>query len=140
MNRRQLIIAGIILIPLSIISSVFAGEHKFKDSIGLFNTLPEPRLIYPISDEIILTGKGFLEFRWWRDFIGVDHFVFKIYKGYNMYAPDLIYEQNLSSSASSIKVKPELFDNGQVYTWSLMLVSLGGQKSDKSFSSFKVVK
>ena len=57
-----------------------------------------------------------------------------------MYAANLIYKENLPAGASSIKVKADLFEVGQVYTWSLAQVSFAGYKSDKSFNSFKVIK
>jgi len=136
-GRTKVAIA--IIIVLSSTLPVFASGFKRIYFRG-FNSPPEPRLIYPISDKVILTGKDFLEFRWWNDFIGIEHYEFKLYKGYNMYASDLIYKQSLPSRASSIKIKSELFEDGQVYTWSLIQVSFGGQKSDKSFNSFKVIK
>ncbi|MFH1398355.1 MAG: hypothetical protein ABIH27_07400 [Candidatus Omnitrophota bacterium] len=40
----------------------------------------------------------------------------------------------------SINIKSELFEDSQVYTWSLIRVSFSGQKSDKSTSSFEVIK
>lgn len=128
-----------VFLPLFLTPFVFAGDIGFRHSLGHFGTPPEPRLLYPTADTVTLAGKDSLEFSWMNDFIGIDHFIFKIYKGYNMYAAGLIYSESLLSGASSIKVKSDLFEEGQVYTWSLVQVSLSGQKSDKSFSSFKVV-
>jgi len=140
MNKNRLIITPIALAVLLMASCVFARDAKLNSLISLFNTPPQPHLLYPISDKIVLTGKDSLEFRWWNDFSGVGHFIFKIYKGYNMYASDLLYKQDLPPDASSIKIKSELFKDEQVYTWSLVMVSSGGQKSDKGFSSFKIIK
>jgi len=57
-----------------------------------------------------------------------------------MYESGLIYKENLPMNTSSIKIKSNLFEDGQVYTWSLIQVSLAGQKSDQSFNSFKIEK
>jgi hypothetical protein len=140
MNKKQLMVACVISMTLLLALSVFAGDDKFNRSMGFYNTPPGPRLLSPITDKIILTGKDSLEFRWLSSFTGTDHFIFKIYKGYNMYAPDLIYEQSLPPYTSSIKIKSELLEEGRVYTWSLIQVFLGGQKSDKSSSPFKIIK
>jgi hypothetical protein len=144
MDKKPLTVAWVmgtgIIFVLSIAGVLFASDVRHSGSISHFNAPAEPRLLYPIKDEVTLSGKDVLEFRWWNDFMGADHFIFKIYKGYNMYASDLITKQDVPSSASSIKIKSELFEDDQVYTWSLILVALGGQKSDKSFHTFKVIK
>jgi len=67
-------------------------------------------------------------------------FIFKIYKGYKMYLANLIYKEDLPPDASSVKIKSDLFEDGQVYTWSLIQISYSGYKSDRSFNSFKVIK
>ena len=72
--------------------------------------------------------------------MGLRKFILKIYKGYKMYVANLIYKEDLSAEVSSLKVKSDLFEDGQVYTWSLIQVSYSGYKSDRSFNSFKVIK
>ena len=52
----------------------------------------------------------------------------------------MIYKENLPAGADSIKIKTDLFDDKQVYTWTLVQISFSGSKSDKSFNSFKVIK
>lgn len=132
--------AIILIFIFSLILPVFAGDIRFSGSFGGFNSPPEPRLLYPIYEIAVLSGKEALEFRWMNDFIQVDHFIFRLYKGYNMYAADVIYKKDISGNDSSFKVDSNLFEDGQVYTWSLIQVALGGEKSDKSFNSFKVIK
>ncbi|MDD5408972.1 MAG: hypothetical protein PHC71_02645 [Candidatus Omnitrophica bacterium] len=130
-----------ILLFLSLVPLSFAGTASFSlDNNGIFNDLPEPRLRYPINDTVILTANEPLEFKWWDDLVGIRGFTLKIYKGYNMYAGDLIFKEELPADASSFKVKSDFFQDGQVYTWSLIRVSYTGSKSDKSFNSFKVIK
>jgi len=136
--NKILIITSLLL--LSCVAAGFAGSFSFTLDNGVFNSLPEPRLRHPINETAILNGNDPLEFKWWDDFIGVRGFIFRIYKGYNMYAANLIHKEDLPASASSLKIKSDLFADGQVYTWSLIRVSSTGYKSDKSFNSFKVIK
>jgi hypothetical protein len=139
LRYRQIAVIILVLIFSSGVLS-FAGTVAFTLDCGGFNSLPEPRLRYPISETAILTGSDPLEFQWWNDVVGIRGFTIKIYKGYNMYAGDLIYKEDLPQDASSVKVDPGLFEDGQVYTWSLIRISYTGYKSDRSFNSFKVVK
>lgn len=135
---RKVVIA--IFFILSFAWSVFASDAELIQRSNAFDDVPAPRLQYPVTDKVILTGKEFLEFKWWNDFMGIDHFIFRIYKGYNMYESGLIYKQNLPSNESLVKIKSELFEDSQVYTWSLIQVVFSGKKSEKSFNSFKVIK
>lgn len=107
---------------------------------GFENEPPAPRLLHPIYDTVTLTGNSPLEFRWFNDYAGTDHFIFKLYKGYNVSGPNLIYEQNIPSGESARKIETDLFKDGQIYTWSLVRVGFDGKKSDKSFNSFKVIR
>jgi hypothetical protein len=129
-----------IFFVLSFVMAVLAEDTELALRSATFDTLPAPQLEYPVTEQVILTGKDFLEFKWWNDFMGIDHFIFRIYKGYNMYESGLFYKQNLPADESSVKIKSDLFKDSQVYTWSLIQVSFSGQKSDKSFNSFKVIK
>lgn len=134
--KRQITIAILAIFILSLILPAFASQLKEP-----FRFPPAPRLVYPISDEVVLSGKDFLEFKWLiRDFIDIDHYEFRLYKGYDMYASNLALKEQLPSDASSTKVKSEFFEENQVYTWSLRQVLNGGEKSDRSFQSFKVIK
>ena len=105
-----------------------------------FDTPVEPRLLYPTSDEVDLSGKSSLEFKWFPYFTNTRQYIFKLYKGYHMSKDGLIVQQDLPADASTFEVKAEMFEDGQVYTWSLVRVSQSGQKSDKSFNSFRVTK
>lgn len=118
----------------------FCGDLSFSYNTGYFDQVPEPRLRYPINDTAILAGNGPLIFKWWNDYSDVRSFIFRIYKGYNMYENNLILRKELPADASSVEIESGLFSDGQVYTWSLVRVSLTGRKSDKSFNSFKVIK
>ncbi len=139
MRYKKVTIIALVLILFTAVFS-FAGTVGFTLDNGAFNSLPEPRLRYPISETAILTGNEPLEFKWWDDLVGIRGFTLKIYKGYNMYAGNLIHKEDLPPEASSVKINSGLFEDGQVYTWSLIRVSFAGYKSDRSFNSFKVIK
>jgi len=134
MKKSWALIAAALI--LFFIANLSASDIRFTRP----NTPPEPRLLSPIYDTAVITGNSPLEFRWFNDYMGIDHFIFRIYKGYNMYGTNLLHKQNIPSGESSIKIKADSFVDGQVYTWSLIQVALGGEKSDKSFNSFKVIK
>jgi len=118
----------------------FAGAISFGLESGPYNDPPEPRLRYPIYDTVTINDNQPLEFSWWNDVINTSGFILRIYKGYNMYSDNLMLKENLPASASTFEVKADLFEDGKVYTWSLIRVSFSGYKSDKSFNSFKIIK
>ncbi len=117
-----------------------AGTVSFSLQEGAYDSVPQPRLRYPIYDSVIISKGQPLEFSWWNDFTNTSGFILKLYKGYDMYADNLMLKENLPASADSFKVKTDLFEAGKVYTWSLVRVSFSGSKSDRSFNSFKVIK
>lgn len=125
---------------MSLAISAYALDHDAIPSVGFLDARPGPQLLYPVTHSIDLAGKDYLEFRWLDTMARADHFVLKIYKGYGMYAKDLVYAQDVSPHALTYRMISGFFETGQVYTWSLVRVSIGGEKSDKSFSSFKVIK
>jgi len=100
-----------------------------------------PTLLYPITDNIVLSGKDYLEFKWIRYyFVQTEYFDFRLYKGYNTIAANLIFKQKFTSNEYPISIPKALFEENQVYTWVLVLLFYDGRKSDKSFSSFKIIK
>jgi len=139
MSMKKIAVMAVALVMFFSVAS-FAGTISFIYGDSPHNSLPGPRLRYPIKDTVVLTGQDNLEFKWWIEVVGLRKFILKIYKGYNMYLADLIHKEDLPPDASSIKIKSDLFENGQVYTWSLTQISYSGYKSDKSFNSFKVIK
>ena len=137
-NKKILVIA-LALVLVSATAS-FAASFSFTLDNGGFNNLSEPRLRYPIYETAVIAGNEPLEFKWWNDIVGIRGFTLKIYKGYNMYAVNLVHKEDFPPDASSVKIKSDLFEDGQVYTWCLVRVASSGAKSDKSFNSFKVIK
>jgi hypothetical protein len=135
----KIVISALALVLFSVSVSL-AGPFSVAIDSGAYNEVPEPRLRYPINETAVLTGNDPLEFKWWNDLVGIRGFTLKIYKGYNLYAANLIHKEDLPPEASSVKIKSDLFEAGQVYTWSLIRISFAGYKSDKSFNSFRVIK
>lgn len=107
----------------------------------LVEPLPAPRLMYPILDTLNLTGKDNVEFKWISGNVtSVEGYEFKLYRGYDMIESNLIYKARMSQNEDSVEISSGKFEINQVYTWAVRQIALGGQKSDKSFSSFKVTK
>lgn len=101
--------------------------------------IPGPTLLSPV-DDITLNGNDDLEFRWIvTDMVNTQYFDFRLYKGYSTDSSDVIFQDKFSATTYPIEVKSSLFENNQTYTWVLTQVYLNGRKSDKSFSSFKIV-
>jgi hypothetical protein len=118
-----------------------ANTYSRIDVLGDPRFIAGPTLLYPVTKDITLAGKDSLEFKWMRTNLAkTRHYEFKIYKGYNMFAADLIFKQEIPVGTYPVEIPVSLFEEGQVYTWSLRQVFLGGGKSDRSFSSFKIIK
>lgn len=139
-------VAAIIFILLSVYSAnlvselpAFAVDFMWGGRGSLFRRPPAPHLVFPIYDEVTLR-EDYLEFKWWNTFRGIDRYEFRLYKGYEMYNDNLILKKTLPFNAGSIKVEAQFFENNQVYTWSLIQVADSGEKSEKSFISFRVIK
>ena len=140
MNSVMKKILILIVLILTFGSICSAGTISFTLDRGPYNSPPEPRLKYPIYETAMISGDQPIEFSWWNDWTDTSGYTLRIYKGYNMYADNLILKENLPANADSFKVKADLFEEGKVYTWSLVRISFTGYKSDKSYNSFKVIK
>ncbi len=137
MKIQNKFLLAIFLISLCV-SPLFAREFSFGP--GRFLNRPcEPHLVCPIYDIAIITGNT-LEFKWWHARIGIDRYEFNLYKGSQMYSDNLILHKILPFTQSSLEVDANKFENGQVYTWSLLQASDSGLKSERSFITFKVIK
>ena len=101
-----------------------------------------PMLLSPNSEEVVLTGQDTLKFRWLADlkhYNNRDYYDFRIYKGYQMTADTLIFKQKLPAHTGHFTVDTGMFENGQIYTWSVRHI-VGVEKSDQGHYSFKAVK
>ena len=128
--------AGIIIfMVIASVASAFAGR---QDS---YYDRPMIDLFYPVTDNIDLTGKAILQFKWRQIHLPeTDHFELKIYKGYDMIAANLIVKQDIPVDEYPFELPAEKFQVGEVYTWSLRQVYFDGSKSERSYSPFKIIK
>ena len=140
--KRRIILTMIFYLMLFSILSIFVCS-SYGSMLGskIYDSIPGPDLLSPTTDDIDLGGKDYLEFRW-RKFglVQTDYYDFRLYKGYNTTADNLISKQKFSTDIYPIKIQSSIFEVDQVYTWVLVQVFLSGQKSDRSFSSFKIIK
>jgi hypothetical protein len=134
--RKFLWLGFSLICLLSAITLTFAGGFERSP----FEPPPAPEIVLPRSEEVDLTGKDNFECKWISlKPAEVDHFELKLYKGYDMYESGLIFSENVSSGKTSFLIKASTFELGQVYTLSLCQVSYGGEKSDRVFTSFKII-
>lgn len=121
---------------------LFSNASNMSFEIGGTNqSFPGPDLFYPVTDDIDLKGGPYLEFKWRRsDFTSTRSYDFRLYKGYQTIASNLILKRVISLDDYPFKVESLVFDPNQAYTWVLRQITLNGRKSDKSFSSFKIIK
>jgi hypothetical protein len=111
-----------------------------QDFRGIDNRPPSPTLLSP-AENVDLGLKASLKFQWYgSDSSAIDHYEFRLYKGYANTGDNLIFKQDLDAMASTVEVKSDLFEVGQVYTWGVRAISRSGRKSDPCFSTFTVVK
>ncbi len=133
-----------VIVPIILLFIVIFPPNSYGSEKAThleFENAPGPALLYPVTDNISLAGKDFLEFRWERrGIIKTRHYEFKLYKGYKTLASTLILKETVSLDTFPIKMPAYLFKDNQVYTWSLRQVFFNGEKSGRSFSPFKIIK
>lgn len=127
-------IAFVLLFVMPILARDFSSN-----SARPFDKPLEPHLVYPVNDVVSVTQDD-LVFKWWHASIGIDRFEFNLYKDSDMVNDNLIFKQVLPFNISSLSLSANMFENNQVYTWSLRQVANNGVKSDKSFITFRVIK
>lgn len=135
------LLTALSLAMLCIFSSLafaFDGDMLME---GRLDYASGPVLLYPVTDNVILTGKDCLEFRWQRGyFLEVRYYDFRLYKGDETVSANLILKKKFSLNELPIRLPVAMFEAGQVYTWVLVLVFDSGEKSEPSFSQFRIIK
>jgi hypothetical protein len=106
------------------------------------NNIPQPRIFYPRSENVDLSQKDNLGFKW-SSLVGSSterrYYDFRLYKGYNIVSDNLIYKKEVPPFKNSWDIESSMFEDGEIYTWTLRQVYLTG-KSDRSIISFKIHK
>ncbi len=131
-----IIAACVILLPVKG-NARLLGDEGFDRQLDT----PGPTLLYPVTDHIDLTGKEFLEFKWERtDTLSIREYDFRLYRGYATTQASLMLKKKVPVDDYPITVASKELDLGQVYTWVLVEIFDSGIKSDRSSSSFKIIK
>jgi hypothetical protein len=111
---------------------------------GRRDYVPQPRLRSPVGELVSLKGQTELTFEWsphetLRLGAARKYYDFRLYRGYNMVEAALVIKKRVPGNKHSISLNSELFKNRETYTWSIRQVYQAVGKSQRSFSSFKVV-
>jgi hypothetical protein len=121
----------------------FLAEAKRYPLVAVDEIVPKPQLLSPRSGEVDLTGQDFLEFKWSPhegNLTSRDYYDFRLYKGYDFLESALIFKQKVPPDIYVVRLRADMFTTGQVYTWSVRQVYTNGNKSHRSFQSFRVIK
>ncbi|MBN1405677.1 MAG: hypothetical protein JW946_04090 [Candidatus Omnitrophica bacterium] len=135
--------AKIFMLALCILAVLPGSLSALGTQELFFNTVPAPRLISPVTEIVNLAGKDTLKFSWSPHETAAGFKMyndFRIYKGYETKENTLIFKNRVKPNEWNINVGSALFENNQVYTWSLKFVFSEGRNSQKSYQSFKVIK
>lgn len=140
--RKLLLALGFICFAL--ISILPMRSFAQVRTIGVGAYVPQPRLISPRGEKVSLVGKSTLEFIWSphasRGLGGRRYFDFRIYKGYQMLESTLIFKETVPGGKYKLEVNSDIFEDGQVYTWSLRQGYKTMGKSRRTVHPFIVVK
>lgn len=129
----------VFLFLIACASAVYADRGM--SGLSEFTPASGPTILSPTTDNVNLAGKDSLEFRWEGSrAIRTESYQFKLYKGYHTTAAALFLKKTISKAVDSLSVPASQFEIGQVYTWVLTQVFLGGAKATPSASSFKIIK
>ncbi len=120
---------------------LWSGQGDCASSrLDAFHSLPGPELFYPVTENIDLSGREFLEFKWRiTEPVVTELYIFKLYKGYNTVDSTLIRRLEVRIRDYPVRIPVKDLEAGQVYTWSLQQVVFTGFKSDRSYGTFKIV-
>ena len=135
----------VLLMAVFLIGGVPAGAQyrMLEKKLVRMEVVPRPRLIAPITQKVILTGKDNLEFRWSPhegDQTKRECYDFRLYDGYYMLSSKLMLNKQIPANEFGLVLKSDMFRHNHVYTWSLRQVYTGSIKSRRSYSSFRVIK
>jgi hypothetical protein len=131
----------LVLILLILGGPLFAA-HIYGRFYDRYDYAPEVRLIEPRGGVVDVSGRPYLEFKWSPfegDRMQRDHYDFRIYAGYQTLESTLIFKTRIPPDIYSIRVRADLFRDGQVYTWTMRQVYTGSVKSRRSYSSFRAI-
>jgi len=124
-----------------LLSFVFVMPPSYGNRFALFEGIEAPTLLHPTTEDIDLTGKDSLQFRWIKTpGVFVYYTQFRLYKTANNFGSDLIYKENVQPGNYPLKIPSTYFEAGQVYSWTLRIVLTDGNRTEIAYSTFKVIK
>ncbi|MFQ5952502.1 MAG: hypothetical protein ACE5JK_03750 [Candidatus Omnitrophota bacterium] len=138
LKKMLFMMTGLLIAATAFSQITFTGRLR-----GRADPVPAPRLLAPLTEEVALSGKDKLEFRWSPhegSRIERKYYDFRLYKGYNMVESTLVFKKRVPAGKYKIYLDLGLFEPGQIYTWSLRQVYRIGGKSRRSFHSFRAIK
>ena len=138
MKKLFLILSVVLVVCISV-----PGVSAAMGRRGVGEYVPKVRMMEPRGDIVNLTGKEFFGFKWSPhegNKYGRKYYDFRLYKGDQALGPYLIHKEQVSPRADSLSLDASMFTNGEVYTWTMRQVYRSIGKSDRSFSTFKVIK
>lgn len=134
-------IAIFVLVFLFLLGSAVLSNANMLGRDIFSESIPQPILKEPVTDNVDLSGKTELVFRWSPHEGNVyqrKYYDFRLYEGYQMIEANLILQNNVSPNQRQFAVSTDIFKLNQVYTWSLRQTYRSG-KSQRSTSSFTVI-
>lgn len=138
-NAYFLILIILFFTPLLFIQNIKpARASEANDDLA-----PEPWLLSPVSEMVDLTGQAVLVFKWRPDpgpLLLRKRYDFRLYRGYQTYTSTQILKRNVEPDVYSVVLDASLFEDEQVYTWTLRQIYCDIRKSDAAYNSFKVIK
>ncbi len=137
MKHKMIVLSSLLMVLFSInAAAAYMGLGG-----NMYNDRPPVDLFSPITNDIDLSGKADLEFKWRRiNLTRTDHYLLKIYNGYDMLESTLILKQEIKVDQYPVTIPAKTFELNKTYTWSLVQVYSDGSKSDKSSSPFTIIK
>ena len=135
-----------VLYILSVVLLVFLAMPKCWATVScaryVGTYIPKVRMIAPAGDIVDLSGKKSLDFKWspheGRRF-GRKYYDFRIYEGTQALGPYLVYKDRVSPEDWTLSLDSGMFKDGGVYTWTMRQVYRSRGKSNRSYSTFKVI-
>jgi hypothetical protein len=137
---RKVLIASVFFVVVFLLGSADSSAYTSGRYTSSGN-IPQPRLIEPVKDKVDIHGLNQLVFRWSPHEGSISQrrfYDFRLYKGYQTLQANLLIQEKVSPHKNRFIVDTDIFELGQVYTWSLRQNYRVG-KSRRSTSSFTVI-
>ncbi len=105
--------------------------------------VPHVRLLSPITETIDMTGQDSITFKWALPRTGKrgrKQIQIRIFKSRELYADNIIFNEDLPRSAQEFTMSTDIFEDGKTYVWSVRQKDRRGNWSGHSPQSFLVIK